>query len=57
MEKGGGAACTTSPDITAQIRSLKRTFSIAARQKIPPESQGLQRQWQSRGCRAGGERR
>lgn len=40
MEKGGGAARTTSLYITAQIRSFKLTFSIAARQKIPLESQG-----------------
>lgn len=61
MEKGGGAARATSLDITAQIRSFKPTFSIAARQKNPLEPRGPSlapaEPWESRGCCAGGERR
>lgn len=40
MEKGGGAASTTSLYITAQIRSFKLSFSIAARAEEPPGAAG-----------------
>lgn len=56
MEKGGGAARATSLDITAQIRSFKPTFSIAARQKIPLEPRGPAWRRQSHGRAAAAAR-